>query len=136
MGDDILNNFYHWNFWLKCIPTRQEIKEILGKCTDFQSSVTFWNPKDFFNFCLYFIFFEVLQTSKQSWSLYRLIFLIFCLTLQENGLFCKYDMLNCKMKICVDISNLKDFFNPTVTLRIPPPPFSPISRKSKAGGYP
>ena len=60
---------------------------MFGKCTDWRICVHIWNLKTFFNFHLNFIFFGFLQTSKQFQSLYRLIFLIFCLTLQENRLF-------------------------------------------------
>ena len=73
------------------------------------SWVMLWNPKDFFNFRLNFNFFEFLQTSKQSWRIYRLIFLIFCLSLQENRLFLTYEMLYFEMSSWVMFWNPKDF---------------------------
>ena len=57
VGNVILNNFYIWNFLSKHVPTRQEIKEFSGKCTDLRICVTFSNLKDFFNICVFFFFF-------------------------------------------------------------------------------
>ena len=48
--NDILNNFFHWNFWSKCIPTRQEIEKILGKCPNLRKNVSFFITNLFFNF--------------------------------------------------------------------------------------
>ena len=87
VGNYILNNFWIKNLCIKLFPIHKEIKEILEKCTDFQSSFSICNPKDFFNFRLNFIFFGFLQTSKQSWSLYRLIFSIFSLIFRKMDFF-------------------------------------------------
>ena len=45
----MLNNFSHWNFCSKCVPTRQEIEECLVKCPGFSPTKHTFG-KDFLDF--------------------------------------------------------------------------------------
>ena len=58
-----------------------------GKVYGFTNLCRHFKSKRLFQFSFKFHFFRVLQTSKLFQPIYRLIFLIFCLTLQENRLF-------------------------------------------------